>query len=254
MTVGLDHYRTSMLLAVIERKLGYTFGTEDIYLNVAGGLEIEEPAADLGIVLGIVSCLMNRPVPAGLAVFGEVGLSGEIRSVGQAVARAKEAAALGFTTILCPRETRPPWRRKISTGSGCSAPGRSARRSTSFSDMIASVGRSPLRKDSAMGIFLFRVAFVAVTAAAGYFVPPFGADRIDRGRHRGRPGPGDPGSRGADPESSVQGHLGRGHRHAFSASFWAGSWARPINPRPPTRARPPSSGSCFFSFCPRPGS
>jgi len=102
MTVGLDHYRTAMLLAVIERKLGYTFGSEDIYLNVAGGLEIEEPAADLGIVCGIVSCLMNKPVPPGLAVFGEVGLSGEIRSVGQAVARAKEAAALGFTTLLVP--------------------------------------------------------------------------------------------------------------------------------------------------------
>ncbi|MHB8053986.1 MAG: DNA repair protein RadA [Candidatus Aminicenantales bacterium] len=102
MTVGLDRYRTSMLLAVIERKLGYTFGSEDIYLNVAGGLEIEEPAADLGIVLGVVSCLMNKPVPAGLAVFGEVGLSGEIRSVGQAVARTKEAAALGFTTLILP--------------------------------------------------------------------------------------------------------------------------------------------------------
>ena len=102
MTVGLDHYRTSMLLAVIERKLGYTFGTEDIYLNAAGGMEIGEPAADLGVVLGIVSCLMNRPVPAGLAVFGEVGLSGEIRSVGQAAARVREAAALGFGTILLP--------------------------------------------------------------------------------------------------------------------------------------------------------
>ena len=102
MTVGLDHYRTSMLLAVIERKLGYTFGAEDIYLNVAGGLEISEPAADLGIVLGIVSCLKNLPVPAGLAAFGEVGLSGEIRSVGQALSRAKEARSLGFTTILLP--------------------------------------------------------------------------------------------------------------------------------------------------------
>ncbi len=107
MTVGLDHYRTSMLLAVIERKLGYTFGSEDIYLNVAGGLEIEEPAADLGIVLGVVSCLMNRPVPPGLAAFGEVGLSGEIRSVGQSVARAKEAAALGFTSLLLPEGNVP---------------------------------------------------------------------------------------------------------------------------------------------------
>ncbi len=102
MTVGLDHDRTSMLLAVIERKLGYTFGGEDIYLNVAGGLEISEPAADLGIVLGVVSCLMNRPVPAGLAAFGEVGLSGEIRSVGQSLARVKEAVSLGFTTVILP--------------------------------------------------------------------------------------------------------------------------------------------------------
>jgi DNA repair protein RadA/Sms len=102
MTVGLDHFRTAMLLAVIEKKLGYGFGGDDIYLNVAGGLEIEEPAADLGIVLGVVSCLKNRPVPAGLAAFGEVGLSGEVRSVGQALARVKEAASLGFGTIVLP--------------------------------------------------------------------------------------------------------------------------------------------------------
>jgi DNA repair protein RadA/Sms len=102
MTVGLDHYRASMLLAVIERKLGYTFAAEDIYLNVAGGIEIDEPAVDLSVVLGVVSCLKNRPVPAGLAAFGEVGLSGEVRSVGQALARVKEAASLGFTTIVLP--------------------------------------------------------------------------------------------------------------------------------------------------------
>ncbi|MGA2586719.1 MAG: DNA repair protein RadA [Candidatus Aminicenantales bacterium] len=103
MTVGLDHFRTSMLLAVIEKKLGYSFGGDDIYFNVAGGIEIDEPAADLGVVLGVVSCLKNRPVPAGLATFGEVGLSGEIRSVGQALARVKEAAALGFGTLVLPQ-------------------------------------------------------------------------------------------------------------------------------------------------------
>jgi len=103
MTVGLDHFRTSMLLAVIEKKLGYSFGGDDIYFNVAGGIEIEEPAADLGVVLGVVSCLKNRPVPAGLATFGEVGLSGEIRSVGQALARVKEATALGFGTLVLPQ-------------------------------------------------------------------------------------------------------------------------------------------------------
>ena len=65
MTIGLDHYRTAMLLAVIEKKLGYEFAGEDIYLNAAGGLTIEEPAADLGVALAVVSCLKNRPVPAG---------------------------------------------------------------------------------------------------------------------------------------------------------------------------------------------
>ena len=103
MTVGLDHYRTAMLLAVIEKKLGYGFAGDDIYLNVAGGLAIDEPAVDLGTALAVVSCLKNRPLPAALASFGEVGLSGEIRSVGLALARAKEAASLGFTTILLPQ-------------------------------------------------------------------------------------------------------------------------------------------------------
>jgi len=103
MTVGLDHFRSSMLLTVIEKKLGYSFGGEDIYLNVAGGLTIEEPAADLGVVLAVVSCLKNRPMPPGVAAFGEVGLSGEIRSVGQALARVKEAASLGFATVVLPQ-------------------------------------------------------------------------------------------------------------------------------------------------------
>jgi DNA repair protein RadA/Sms len=102
MTVGLDHYRASMVLAVLEKKLGYVFAGEDIYLNAAGGLQVEEPAADLGVVLALVSCLKNRPVPADLAAFGEVGLSGEIRSVGQALSRVKEAASLGFRTVVLP--------------------------------------------------------------------------------------------------------------------------------------------------------
>jgi DNA repair protein RadA/Sms len=108
MTVGLDHFRSSLLLAVIEKKLGYSFGGEDIYLNVAGGLTIEEPAADLGVVLAVVSCLKNRPMPPGVAAFGEVGLSGEIRSVGQALARVKEAASLGFATVVLPQGNVAP--------------------------------------------------------------------------------------------------------------------------------------------------
>jgi len=103
MSVGLDHFRAAMLLAIVEKKLGYSFSGEDIYLNVAGGLVIEEPATDLGVILAAVSCLKNRPVPSGMVTFGEVGLSGEIRSVGQALPRVKEAVSLGFETIILPQ-------------------------------------------------------------------------------------------------------------------------------------------------------
>jgi DNA repair protein RadA/Sms len=103
MTVGLDHFRAAMLLAIVEKKLGFSFAGEDIYLNVAGGLDIEEPATDLGVILAVVSCLKNKAVPPALAAFGEVGLSGEIRSVGQALARVKEAGSLGFETVILPQ-------------------------------------------------------------------------------------------------------------------------------------------------------
>jgi len=103
MTVGLDHFRTAMLLALIEKKLGYGFAGEDIYLNVAGGMVIDEPAADLGVIAAVVSCLKNKAIPANLAVFGEVGLSGEVRSVSQPLSRIKEAVSLGFEKIIVPQ-------------------------------------------------------------------------------------------------------------------------------------------------------
>ena len=102
MTIGLDHYRAAMLLALVEKKAGYSFAGEDIYLNVAGGMTIEEPAVDLGVVMAVVSSLKNVPLPEDMAFFGEVGLSGEIRSVGQPVFRLKEAAALGFGSAVLP--------------------------------------------------------------------------------------------------------------------------------------------------------
>jgi DNA repair protein RadA/Sms len=102
MSIGLDHYRVSMLLALVEKKIGYSFAGEDIYLNVAGGLTIDEPAADLGVVLAVISSVKNLPLPREVAVFGEVGLSGEIRSVSQPLARIKEAKSLGFGTVLMP--------------------------------------------------------------------------------------------------------------------------------------------------------
>jgi DNA repair protein RadA/Sms len=102
MTIGLDHYRTAMLLALVEKKAGYSFAGEDIYLNVAGGMSIEEPAVDLGVVMAVVSSLKNMPLPQNMAFFGEVGLSGEIRSVSQPLVRIKEAQALGFGAVLMP--------------------------------------------------------------------------------------------------------------------------------------------------------
>ena len=103
MTVGLDHFRTAMLLAVIERKLGFGFAGEDIYLNVAGGLTLDEPAVDLAAIMAVVSCLKNKAVPADFALFGEVGLSGEVRSASQPLARIKEAVSLGFNTVVLPK-------------------------------------------------------------------------------------------------------------------------------------------------------
>ncbi|HAR37044.1 MAG TPA: DNA repair protein RadA [Acidobacteria bacterium] len=107
MSIGLDHYRVSMLLALVEKKVGYSFAGEDIYLNVAGGLEVAEPAADLGVVLSVISSIKNLPLPREMAVFGEVGLSGEIRSVSQPVARVKEARSLGLETVLMPAGNLP---------------------------------------------------------------------------------------------------------------------------------------------------
>lgn len=102
MTIGLDHFRGSMLLAIVEKKLGYSFAGEDIYLNVAGGIVIDEPATDLAVIAAIVSCIKNKAIPPKVSVFGEVGLSGEIRSVSQPLARVKEAYSLGFERIILP--------------------------------------------------------------------------------------------------------------------------------------------------------
>jgi DNA repair protein RadA/Sms len=102
MSVGLDHFRTAMLLALVEKKLGFSFAGEDIYINVAGGMTIDEPAADLAVIMAVVSSLKNRPLPQNMAFFGEVGLSGEIRSIHQPLARIKEAGSLGFESIVLP--------------------------------------------------------------------------------------------------------------------------------------------------------
>jgi DNA repair protein RadA/Sms len=103
--VGWDSGRLSVVLAVLEARAGLAFGGHDIYLNVAGGLRIQEPAADLAAAAALTSALTGEPVPSGAVVFGEIGLSGEVRAVAQAELRLKEAEKLGFETAWAPRPT-----------------------------------------------------------------------------------------------------------------------------------------------------
>lgn len=102
MSTGFDSNRMNLLLAVLEKRAGYYFSNLDAYINVVGGLRLDEPAADLPVALALVSGLKDTPVNEGVVAFGEVGLSGEIRSVSNAAARVSEAARLGFTRILLP--------------------------------------------------------------------------------------------------------------------------------------------------------
>ena len=102
MASGIDQNRLSLLLAVLEKRAGLSLMGEDVFVNVAGGLEVNEPAADLGVIAAVASSLRNRGVRPGTAIFGEVGLGGEVRGTTQADLRVKEAAQLGFTRCLLP--------------------------------------------------------------------------------------------------------------------------------------------------------
>jgi DNA repair protein RadA/Sms len=101
--IGWDSGRLSMLLAVLETRAGLRLNAADVYLNVAGGLRVTEPAADLAVAAALASAACNQPTSAGMVFFGEVGLSGEIRQVAQAEARLKEATKLGFEEATLPR-------------------------------------------------------------------------------------------------------------------------------------------------------
>jgi len=94
--VGVDHNRISLLVAVLAKRMGMELGDQDIFVNVAGGLRVEEPAADLGVISAMMSSFLDRPVPRDVVLFGEVGLAGEIRGVGQPELRMGEARKLGF--------------------------------------------------------------------------------------------------------------------------------------------------------------
>lgn len=100
--VGWDSGRLAMVMAVLEARCGLALGGAEVYLNVAGGLKISEPAADLAVAAALVSSLGGTPVPPETVVFGEIGLSGEVRAVSQMDARLKEAEKLGFTQAIIP--------------------------------------------------------------------------------------------------------------------------------------------------------
>lgn len=105
MCTGFDYNRMSLIIAVLEKRAGYFFGTLDTYINVIGGLKLDEPAADLSIALALVSSLRDTPVDDTLIAFGEVGLAGEIRSVSGVQKRVAEAQRLGFTRCILPRHS-----------------------------------------------------------------------------------------------------------------------------------------------------
>lgn len=100
--VGWDSNRMSMVLAVLEARCGMNLSSQDVYLNIAGGLRISEPAADLAVAMAVISSLTNKPLPADMVIFGEIGLSGEIRAVSQPSLRLKEAFKLGFASAITP--------------------------------------------------------------------------------------------------------------------------------------------------------
>lgn len=101
--VGWDSARLAMVMAVIETRCGLAIGANDVYLNVAGGLKVNEPAADLAVAAALLSSFSGKPVPNGSVFFGEVGLSGEIRQVSHAEGRFKETAKLGFESVFAPK-------------------------------------------------------------------------------------------------------------------------------------------------------
>ena len=106
MVTGVDYNRTMLMLAVLEKRVGLSLANKDVYVNVAGGVKIVEPAVDLAIAVAVASNLKEQPVDPGTAVIGEVGLAGEVRSVGQVEKRIREAARLGFERMIVPHHSK----------------------------------------------------------------------------------------------------------------------------------------------------
>ena len=108
MAIGIDQNRLSLLLAVLEKRAGLSLAGDDVYVNIAGGMSVEEPAADLSVVAAVASSIRNRSLSPATAVFGEIGLSGEIRGIPQAPLRIREAVQMGFTRIVLPSANLDP--------------------------------------------------------------------------------------------------------------------------------------------------
>lgn len=104
-TIGFDGGRASLLIAVLEKRLGLSFGQEDVFINVAGGIKLREPAADLAVCIALMSSYFDVPAPPSLVAWGEVGLTGEVRGVGHGILRLHEASRLGFSNFLIPATT-----------------------------------------------------------------------------------------------------------------------------------------------------
>ena len=113
--IGADPQRLSLLCAVLEKKCGLDMYGHDIFLNIAGGMRIDEPALDLGVICALASSLLEKPIPSATVVCGEVGLAGEIRAIGHVDVRVKEAERLGFTRFVLPKSNfeRLTWTPKI---------------------------------------------------------------------------------------------------------------------------------------------
>jgi DNA repair protein RadA/Sms len=113
MSLGIDPNRTNLLLAVLEKRVGLELLGDDVFVSVAGGLDVPEPAADLGVAAAVASSFRNRPLRKGTVLFGEVGLAGEVRSTGQAALRIREATQMGFARCILPARNVPEERPDI---------------------------------------------------------------------------------------------------------------------------------------------
>jgi len=102
---GFDYQRLQMLLAVLEKREGLALSSHDVFVNVAGGMKLEEPAVDLGVIVAAASSFRDIPADTSTVLIGEVGLNGEVRTIGQLAPRLREAAKLGFERAIVPRKS-----------------------------------------------------------------------------------------------------------------------------------------------------